>query len=152
MIIIVLPDYFNHFDISLKLYNERKTHIWLATFHLVTNLRSMELHIESKENREKDHRSPQNRGQEYENKKDELSIEGMNDSSNKTKVTSITKSTSTHHRKLLHLRRATMAHFPSLEVAVGRTLQWIKSTASTSTSHTFPVGSSSTQMPCAKRG
>ena len=52
-------------------------------------------------------------------------------------VTSISTSTSTCHNKPLHLHRGNMAHFPSLGVAAGHTLQWINPTAATSAIHTF---------------
>lgn len=45
--------------------------------------------------------------------------------------------TSTRHNKPLHLKQGTMAHFPSLGVAAGHTLQWINPTAATSAIHTF---------------
>lgn len=53
-------------------------------------------------------------------------------------VTSISTSTSTRHNKPLSISNGgTMAHFPSLGVAAGHTLQWINPTAATSAIHTF---------------
>ena len=67
-------------------------------------------------------------------KRGETKYRGMNDGGRKVRekerervrereVTSISTSTNTRHNKPLHLNRGTMAHFPSLGVAAGHTLQ-----------------------------